>query len=177
MREVELKLISELVKNSRRSDRDLAKTIGISQPTVTRLRTRLEKEGYIKEYTMIPDFAKLGYEILAITFIKLKKALSQEEAEKARETTRQKLIKSRFGTIMLERGMGLGYDGVIVSFYKNYSNYMEHMNTIKEYALIELAEIDSFIINLKDEIQYRPITFSFLANLLLEMQEKEKKQE
>jgi DNA-binding Lrp family transcriptional regulator len=48
------------MKNSRKSDRQLARAIGTSQPTVTRIRSRLEKEGYIKEYTMIPDFGKLG---------------------------------------------------------------------------------------------------------------------
>jgi Lrp/AsnC family transcriptional regulator for asnA, asnC and gidA len=68
MKEVELKLVSELMKNSRRSDRDLAKAIGVSQPTVTRTRSRLEREGIIREYTMIPDFGKLGYKIMALTF-------------------------------------------------------------------------------------------------------------
>jgi DNA-binding Lrp family transcriptional regulator len=33
---VELRLISELMQNSRRSDRELARALGISQPTVTR---------------------------------------------------------------------------------------------------------------------------------------------
>ncbi|MFZ0965605.1 MAG: Lrp/AsnC family transcriptional regulator, partial [Candidatus Bathyarchaeia archaeon] len=60
MKKVELNLISELMKNSRQSDRNLAKVIGVSQPTVTRIRNKLEKEGYIREYTMIPDFSKLG---------------------------------------------------------------------------------------------------------------------
>ena len=36
LKDVELKLFSELMKNSRRSDRELAKVIGVSQPTVTR---------------------------------------------------------------------------------------------------------------------------------------------
>lgn len=44
MKDVELKLISELLKNSRRSDRELAKTLGVSQPTVSRTLKRLEKE-------------------------------------------------------------------------------------------------------------------------------------
>jgi DNA-binding Lrp family transcriptional regulator len=59
---VELRLISELMKNSRRSDRELGKVLGISQPTVSRMIKKLEKEGVIKEYNMMPDFAKLGYE-------------------------------------------------------------------------------------------------------------------
>jgi len=62
-----LKLISELIKNSRRSDREIAKTIGVSQPTVSRLIKKLEKERLL-DYTSTPDLRKLGFEILAFTF-------------------------------------------------------------------------------------------------------------
>ena len=50
---LDYKLLSELIRNSRRSDRELAKVIGASQPTITRTRRKLEKEGYIKEYTIL----------------------------------------------------------------------------------------------------------------------------
>jgi Lrp/AsnC family transcriptional regulator for asnA, asnC and gidA len=60
VKDIELKLISELMKNSRRSDRALAKVLKTSQPMVTRTRARLEREGYLREYTVIPDFHKLG---------------------------------------------------------------------------------------------------------------------
>ena len=88
---IERKLIAELMENSRRSDRELARVVGVSQPTVSRMVKRLEKEGYIREYTMIPDFQKLGYELVALTFLKLKGNLSLEEAEKARKTTKERL--------------------------------------------------------------------------------------
>jgi DNA-binding Lrp family transcriptional regulator len=45
MKEVVLKLLAELLNDSRKSDRELAKAIGVSQPTVTRTRLKLEKEG------------------------------------------------------------------------------------------------------------------------------------
>jgi len=118
-----LKLIAELMKNSRRSDRELAKTNGVSQPTVGRLMKKLEKEGIIKEYTVIPDFGKLGYGLLALNFVKLTKSLSSEEIENARKTAKEKVEQSRFGIVMLDRGIGLGFDGVIVSLYKDYSEY------------------------------------------------------
>jgi len=72
MKELELRLLSEIMRNSRRSDRDIAKAIEVSQPTISRIIKKLEKEGYIEEYTMIPNFHKLGYEILALTFVKLR---------------------------------------------------------------------------------------------------------
>jgi len=47
LKDVELKFISELMKNSRRSDRELARVLGLSQPTVGRMMKKLEKEGII----------------------------------------------------------------------------------------------------------------------------------
>jgi DNA-binding Lrp family transcriptional regulator len=56
-------LLYELIKNSRRSDRDLAKILHVSQPTITRMRKKLETNDFILEYTLVPNFAKLGFEI------------------------------------------------------------------------------------------------------------------
>jgi DNA-binding Lrp family transcriptional regulator len=42
-KEAEVNLIVELMKNSKKSDRELARAIGVSQPTITRLRGRLER--------------------------------------------------------------------------------------------------------------------------------------
>ncbi|MGD0160671.1 MAG: Lrp/AsnC family transcriptional regulator [Candidatus Bathyarchaeia archaeon] len=48
MKDLEIRLISELMKNSRRSDRQIAKELGVSQPTVSRTIARLEKEGILR---------------------------------------------------------------------------------------------------------------------------------
>lgn len=69
IKENDLKILFELIRGARRSDRDIAKVIGVSQPTVTRGRTNLEKEGLVKEYTIIPDLTKMGYELLVFTFL------------------------------------------------------------------------------------------------------------
>jgi DNA-binding Lrp family transcriptional regulator len=165
----EMKLIVELMKNSRRSDRGLATAIRVSQPTVSRMIKRLEKDGYIREYTMIPDFQKLGCELVALTFLKLKRNLNAEEAQKARETTRERLKESTFPIVMLERGIGLGYDGVLISLYEDYSSYSEHMNLLRTYPFLELAHIESFIISLNDKTSYRPLTLASIAENLLKM--------
>lgn len=169
MKDVEKKLIAELMRNSRRSDRELSKVIGVSQPTVSRIVKRLEKEGLIREYTMIPDFRKLGYELVAVTFVKLDKTLAQEEIEKARETARERLKQTRFPIIMLERGMGLGHDGVLVSLHENYTSYTEYMNQLRTFTFLELGYMESFIISLDDKIRYKPLTLKILADHLLKM--------
>jgi DNA-binding Lrp family transcriptional regulator len=166
VKEVELKLISELMKNSRRSDRELAKAIGVSQPTVSRLIKKLEREGVIKEYTMIPDFTKIGYHLLAVTFVKLKSTLSSEGVDKARETAKQELRESSFGVIMLERGLGLRHDGVIISYCEDFATYAQHKNAIMQYPFLEVSDVETFLVSLDDKVRYRPLTLTHLANQL-----------
>ena len=170
MKDIERKLVSELMKNCRRSDRQLAKALGVSQPTVTRTLHKLEKEGIIKEYTIVPDFRKLGYSLLAVTFVKLKKYLSQDEIKKARESAKEK-VQSNLNFIMLERGMGMGYDEVFLSFHKDYTSFTEHKKWLTQFDFLEISDIRSFLINLEDEIHYRSLTFSTLAKHLLELHE------
>ncbi len=169
MKDVEKKLIAELMRDSRRSDRELSRVIGVSQPTVSRIVKRLEKEGLIREYTMIPDFQKLGYELVALTFVKLDKTLAQVEIEKAREAAREWLKQTRVPIVMLERGMGLGYDGVLVSLHENYTSYTEYMNQLRTFTFLELGHMESFIISLDDKIRYKPLTLKILADHLLKM--------
>ena len=169
LRDIKIRLISELMKNSRRSDRELAKAIGTSQPTVSRLIKKLEKEGIIKEYTMLPDFRKLGFKIIALTFIKLKSGLSPEVVSKARQVAEESLKKGPFEFIMLERGMGLGFDGLAISLHEDYSSYMNIRKWILQFDFIETEDLRSFIIDLDDKVHYRPLTLSFLARYILTM--------
>jgi DNA-binding Lrp family transcriptional regulator len=122
---LELRLVSELMKNSRRSDRELARAIGTSQPTVSRTIKKLEKQGIIKEYTMIPDFSKLGYKILAITFVKLNKALNQEQIEEVRRISKESLNAEALEIVMLERGLGLNSDLVFITYHEDYSSHVK----------------------------------------------------
>lgn len=172
MKKTDWKLISELMKNSKRSDRDLAKALGISQPTVSRRRRKLEKEGYIKEYTIIPDFCKLGYELLSLTFVKLRKGLDRERIEKARKIAQESLPKTPFAVAMMERGKGLGYEGVIVSLHENYTSHTKLMNRLRQFTFLDISTLESFLISLRDEVHYRPLTFTPLAKHLLTLKKK-----
>jgi DNA-binding Lrp family transcriptional regulator len=166
MKDVELKLIAELMKSSRRSDRDLAVAIGVSQPTVTRLRQKLEEDGIIKEYTMIPDFGKLGFKIMAMTFA-FSRALNKEEAEKAKNILIESVKDKQFEFIMLERGHGLGFDATIISLHEDYASYLKVLDWLRGFDFLDVTKTDSFLINLEDNVHYRPLTFSTLATYLL----------
>jgi len=174
LKDVELRLVSELMKNSRRSDRELGKAIHVSQPTVSRTIKKLEKQGLIKEYTMVPDFTMLGFELMALTFISIKPTLEPTEADEARRVAQEKMKETPGNIIMLERGMGLNHTGVIISFHKNYSDFSRFVQTFKEAQTTKAyvqGNIESFLIDLKDKIRYRPLTLSALADHILRTNE------
>jgi DNA-binding Lrp family transcriptional regulator len=170
-KETELKLIVELMKDGRKSDRALAKAIDVSQPTITRLRGKLEREGIIKEYTMIPDFHKLGFEIVAITFSRFLKELTEEELKELRKTSKELEKKNPRAVLMAMNGMGLGFNRVFISFHESYSSYTKTISLIKTIPNVDPSHIESFIISLVDEEHYQPLTFSTIAKYLLGAQE------
>jgi DNA-binding Lrp family transcriptional regulator len=158
VKDLELKLVSELLRNSNRSDRELAKTLGTSQPTISRTLKRLKEEGVIKEHTIIPDFEKLGIELLAITFgvwspEKIKEYSEDERVEKAK-----RFLSGHPNAIFASSGDGLRKGRVVISLHKNYTDYTEFMRQARsEWAV--LVDLESFIISLKTDIA--PIPFSF----------------
>ena len=166
MKEVELKLVCELMKNSRRSDRELAKVLGVSQPTVSRTMKKLEKEGVIKEYTMIPDFAKLGFGIASIVFAKLKDPIPEEKLKEIRKQVHQTLWKDPMSNIVAMSGIGCNADRVVVAFHEDYSTYIEHLNKIKQHPSALADQTGSFLIDLNDKSQYLPLTLSGLADYI-----------
>jgi DNA-binding Lrp family transcriptional regulator len=170
MKATELRLISELMKNSRKSDRELAKAIGVSQPTVTRMRTRLEKEGIIKEYTVIPDFAKLGYQLMAVTLAKLEAPATPEVVQKTIQITKEK-SPDWPEVVMVERVTGMGYNGIVVSFHKDYSSYVTFKRWLEEFGYLGFTNIDSVMIDLEDKVHYKPFTFSTLADHVRKQEE------
>lgn len=84
--ETDLKIIKELVRNSRLSFREIAKRLGISVGTVATRIARLEKEGVIRGYTALINHEKLGYNITAIIKLVIKEGrLLEVQKELAKE--------------------------------------------------------------------------------------------
>ncbi len=175
MKDTERKLVSELMKNCRRSDRALAKALGVSQPTVTRTLRKLEKEGYIKEYTMIPDFAKLGYELMSVSFITVKNNARPDEKGAVITTAAEEVNKKVFPDLLIERGIGLGFNGIIITLHRNYSNYTEQVNYTKSRPFVQTNRVESFLIDLKDSVHFRSLTLSVVADDLIKKNKEETK--
>ena len=172
LKDIELKLIAELMKNSRRSDRELAKALRISQPTVSRIIKRLEKMGIIREYTMIPDFAKLGYKLMGVSFIKLEEpqsALISSELEKAVIEVEK---NNPHASLMAVDGVGLQKDRMFITFYEDYSAYSSAMRLTKQLPHINIESVESFLVNLEDKNNYRILSMATIADKIILLSKK-----
>ncbi|HVO36542.1 MAG TPA: Lrp/AsnC family transcriptional regulator [Candidatus Acidoferrum sp.] len=161
MKESERKIICELIKNSRESDREIAKVVGVSQPTVTRTRKRLEDEGLI-QYVGIPNLTKMGYEIMAFMFASWK----HEKYPDTRVSEAKNFIAKHPNILFVSTGKGANSDRMGISVHKNYSDYAKYMREIKaEWA--ELMEItDMFVISLNSDNILRNFTFREFADYI-----------
>jgi DNA-binding Lrp family transcriptional regulator len=155
------RLLLEMMRNSRRSDRDLAKVLGVSQPTVTRTRQRLERD-FINTYTLIPDFGKIGYEILAFTFCKSKtydKGQTEKMTERAREW-----CKGFPNVVFAADGEGLGKDAVMVSFHKSYSAYADFMRRFTVEFADFVTDLQSFLVSVRRGVALKDFDLKYLAD-------------
>ncbi len=160
MKEFYVRLLFEMMTNSRRSDRELAKILRVSQPTVTRARNHLETAGLIQEYTMVPDFARIGFELVAFTFFKMRKNITGEDYENIKKRTRN-FLDGHPNIILALRGEGMGVDGIIVSLHTDFAEFTEFMRELKIYAA-DAEVIGNFLSSLEEPNPYRHLTFKRL---------------
>jgi DNA-binding Lrp family transcriptional regulator len=171
MKDIELKVVIELMKNSHRSDRELARAVGVSQPTLSRTRTKLEKQGMIKEYTIIPDYSQLGLALMSMTFTKMRGPVSKEKVDDMKKRARDTISEYPSALILGNMGMGCNADYVAVAFHRDYNEYSEFMRDIREFPDVNIDETKSFIVNLLEKNQFQPLSFSQLAKYLAKAKE------
>jgi len=146
MKDTVKRLLMELLKDSKRSDRELAKILKVSQPTVTRTRHKLEADRMIQDYTITPDFRKMGFELLAINFAKLRLgALQGGRREKA-----VKFIAEFPNTIFASAGEGLGMSAVSIAFYRSFREYYKRLNLMRTEWNDVIEDLQSFVVSIGD---------------------------
>ena len=161
-KELARKLLIELLRNSKESDRKLAKKLGVSQPTITRTRGKIEREGLIRSYTVIPDWRKLGFEIFVLTFVKMNPEIMSDELYK-----KLRNYAAEFPSVFFSsRGQGLGMTGVIMSLHKDYRDYSQKISRLRNDWAEYLEDVQSFIM-VTDEGVIKEFSFKYLNENVL----------
>ncbi len=138
-----LRLLFELIRNSRRSDLEIGKKLNLSQTTITKRRTFLEKEGYIKQYTVIPDFEKMGFEIIAFIFQTWSKAPTAETIENGKEW-----LKNQNSIIFSALGEGSA-SNIILSVHRNYMDFSIFLLKFREVMNPVFCDLQYFVVDIK----------------------------
>jgi len=150
-------LLFELIKNSKRSDRDLAKILGYSQASITRKRKILEKEA-IKQYTVIPNLSYLGFDIVAFTFASAKLTMDQPL-----ETEGRKWADAQPNIVFSSTGQGMGADGLMVSVHKDYADFAKfNYNFMRSWGKY-FQDIKTFLISIKGDLITKSFSFNYLT--------------
>ena len=173
LKDIELRLVSELMKNCRRSDRELARLLGTSQPTVSRLIKKLEKEGVIREYAMIPDFSKLGYEIMGITAIRIREHEYEKGFDEIRRITTDIEKSNPYAALMAVNVMDTGKNRLFITLYEDYLSFSNAMRTTKSLPFADTDSLESFLVDLNDETNYRILSMSKAAQHLLRKRQRD----
>jgi DNA-binding Lrp family transcriptional regulator len=162
LKPLDYQLLLELMKDSHRSDRQLAKALGISQPTVTRRRAMLE-DNTIEGYTVIPKFGQIGFELAAFTFMKTKLHCKKgAEKDEALNKVKEWFLKQANVTTVLD-GQGMGWDSVCVSLHENYTDYAEFLRNLASELSDFVVETQSFQADLKPGVIIKPFHLKYLA--------------
>ena len=161
LREKDLRnLLFLLIKCSRRSDRDIAKSTGLSQPSISRKRQQLEKKGYIDEYTINPNLTKIGYELIVFTMLDFIQPLTKKSYQKAK-----KWVENQPSILFWADGEGAGIGSIMVSVQKNYADFSKLMSQFRLDWQYTLKSIQNFYVSLnRKELVIRPFSFGYLQD-------------
>jgi DNA-binding Lrp family transcriptional regulator len=165
LKPIDCKLLFELMKDSHRSDRQLAKALGVSQPTVTRRRAMLE-EGYTEGYTVIPKFGQIGFELAAFTFLKSKlKQKSGKEKDEALKKLKE-WYDNQPNVILVIDGRGMGWDIICISLHENFADFTKFIRAHDSELSDWMVESQTFHADLKNAMVLKPFHLKYLAKLI-----------
>jgi len=166
MSQKKTELIKELILNSRRSDRDLAKEIKVTQPTVGRIRKTIEKENYLSGYTATPNLSKINIELIAFTTLKW---TDYNKTDKLRQF--EDFIRKSDLTFFSAPGEGFnGKTKIMMTFHKDYKNYELFLRSIRADWAKLIDEMDTFLVSTSNII--KNFDFKGLTHMISDVNEK-----
>jgi hypothetical protein len=112
---------------------------------------------------MIPDFVRLGYQMMGVTFTRAPTIEDEEKSVELRKSVEELERNRPFASLMAVYGMGCGKDVMFITLYRNYTRYAEAMRLTKSLPNVGAKEIESFLVDLNDENNYRLLTMKQVA--------------
>ena len=112
-------ILNAFLSNCKKSDREIATISKVSQPTITRVRQRLERTGIIKHYMAIPDYNKIGYPFGSVI-----------TGQSFSEGSLKELI-SKSDIVLKAPCIELNQNIILITMHKTIEDYKEFLEKIK----------------------------------------------
>lgn len=141
LRDKEKQVLFELLKDGRKPDKHIAQLLKLTQPTVTRIRQRLERDRVIRGYRAVVDENVAGFSIAAITFFDWRDYSERQQLEEAVDH-----ISKAPDVVYFARGEGLrGKTYVMITLHKTFGGYQDFTRKLRERYGKQIAYVEEFI--------------------------------
>lgn len=142
--EIDLRILSSILKDARKSYRKIAEDINVSPPTVLSRVQKLEKGHIIKSYSAVLDHEKLGYDLTAVIEV---------TAVKGKITEVQKHI-SKFPNVCAVYDITGLTDMIIVAKFRNREELSNFVKKDMSLSYIERTNTHMVLITVKEDFGF-----------------------
>jgi len=141
--EIDQKIVAELLKDSRKSFREIARKVGVATGTVlTRVRN-MEKNGIIKGYTVLLDHEKLGYDLTAVIEITVSKG-------RLLEVDREVAKKSNVCAVYDTTGLT---DAIVIAKFKTREELSKFTKSLLAIPYVERTNTHLVLTTIKEDFR------------------------
>ncbi|MGQ9587186.1 MAG: Lrp/AsnC family transcriptional regulator [Thermoplasmata archaeon] len=113
-------ILEELMKDSRKTTKAIARELDIPRATVHDRIVRMEQKGIIRKYTAVPDFAQLGLGVTAFVLVQFEPEKGVSQRDTAEEIAllpgifEVHMISGEYDMILKVRGSSMEEIGKLV---------------------------------------------------------------
>jgi DNA-binding MarR family transcriptional regulator len=161
--ENEKKIYCALIENPELKEGRIADMFSMSRHTVSGICNRIRENALLKTIR-IPDFKKLGFELMVFNYV----SLNSDKTLENRKHLLEKVLNDRSHVLMVSGNM----ETVTLMFFEDYQDFQTTMANLVEYARKDdyLSEEPKSLIFPREDIRYfRAASFTRLVKTLLDM--------
>lgn len=168
----EEQVLLALLRASNSSDREIGQKLGLSQPTVTRIRNRLERQGIILQYSVLPSMATIGLTIMIFTLVRVSNFDSRAKIFE--------WIKTNPKIVFATEGEGLKENLLMISLHPGFNYYQQFLNDFRSKFGKDTSDILTYVAstnNIIKQFSFESPISEFLGNTLRKLREQRKQDE
>lgn len=139
MDELDRSLISELAKDARQSSLELSGKLGVSETTIRRRIQHLQDNGVIT-FTVVPDPAKLGYNITAIIALEADLAMLDKISESLAICPNVRSVSLCTGNHDIFIGVWFHSSGELTQFVKDYLAKIPGIRKSETFVILDVRK-------------------------------------